>query len=405
MAAVTCVERDDVAEHLLSRPGTEAIRCGQIVTWPTGWSDKGNASRAAWDVWNSERIEGLGDHDGGKRARVYYRAHRKALTAGMSVSWRHRYHVGDAERPADPDALYAAMWDFYDLGEPAFMAERQNAPIKRGVTLYNLTAAAIESRATDRAPGEVPTWVRMRVAATDVNPSYGLTWVIAGFGTDQTAAVIGYGVHPMSVGAGATQTESAQALFEELVKHGKMLAALPCRPESWMIDASGAAFDVVLRFCANSVQACGVQAIAATGRGARNYKPYGKSIVGKPREQCHMASDMRGRKWIAWHADYWREAAQKSWTGSVGAPGSCALPAGNHREFAEQICREQLAGKGEIGGAMQWVWHTQPGPHDFGDCMAMAFMAAAWQGIGTGGQVVRNAQHRRRSTGVTVIPM
>jgi hypothetical protein len=347
----------------------------------------------------------LSEHDGGKRARVYYRAHRKALTAGMSVSWRHRYHVGDADRPADPDALYAAMWDCYDLGEDAFMAERQNAPVKRGVTLYNLTPAVIESRATDRAPGDVPEWVRLRVAATDVNPSYGLTWVLSGFGSDQTSGVIGYGVHAMSVAEGASLTESAQRIFEALVAHGKKLAGLPSRPEVWLIDASGAAFDVVLRFCANSVQLCGLQAIAATGRGARNYKPFGKSIVGKPREQCHMASDIRGRKWLAWHADYWREAAQKAWTGSVGAPGSCSLPAGHHRDFAEQICREQLAGKGEIGGAMQWVWHTQPGPHDYGDCMAMCFAGAAWGGIGTGGQVARRQVVRRRPTGVTVIPM
>jgi len=155
------------------------------------------------------------------------------------------------------------------------------------------------------------------------------------------------------------------------------------------VDAGGSAFDVVLRFCAESIRACGLQATPATGRGARNYKPWGKSIIGKPREQCHMASDVRGRKWVAWHADYWREQAQKAWTGSAGAPGSCSLPAGHHTEFGEQICREQLAGKGEIGGAMQWVWHTQPGRHDYGDCMAMVFMGAAWGGIGTGGGETR----------------
>lgn len=34
MAAVTCVEPDDISAHLLDRPGTEAIRCGQVVSWP-----------------------------------------------------------------------------------------------------------------------------------------------------------------------------------------------------------------------------------------------------------------------------------------------------------------------------------------------------------------------------------
>ena len=119
-----------------------------------------------------------------------------------------------------------------------------------------------------------------------------------------------------------------------------------------------------------------------------------------------MAVDLKGRKWIAWHADYWREQAQKAWTGSVGAPGSCSLPVGNHREFADQICREQLAGKAEVGGMMMWNWHTQPGRHDYGDCMAMAYMGAAWAGIGTQGNVQMPQQtNRRRPRGITVIPL
>jgi hypothetical protein len=34
---------------------------------------------------------------------------------------------------------------------------------------------------------------------------------------------------------------------------------------------------------------------------------------------------------------------------------------------------------------MFWNWHTAPGAHDYGDCMTMAYVGAAWQGIGTGG--------------------
>jgi hypothetical protein len=35
---------------------------------------------------------------------------------------------------------------------------------------------------------------------------------------------------------------------------------------------------------------------------------------------------------------------------------------------------------------MEWTWITQPGRHDYGDCMTMAYAAAAWGGIGTGGK-------------------
>ena len=109
MAAVTCVDIGDVSDHLLTRPGTESIRCGQVLSWPAGWTDRDSQSRAAWDEWNRVRIEGLERQDGGRAARAHYRKNRRELTRGMAVSWRHRYHVGDAERPADPDALYAAI--------------------------------------------------------------------------------------------------------------------------------------------------------------------------------------------------------------------------------------------------------------------------------------------------------
>jgi len=189
MAAVTCVNIGDVSEHLLTRPGTEAIKVGQITTWPDGWEDDESKSRAAWDKWNEVRLAGLEKLDGGKAARSYYRKHKKTLTKGMSVSWKSRFQLGDGNRAADPDAMFAAMWDFYDLGEFAFMAERQNKPLKEGVTVYDLTHKIITDKTDDaRAPGTVPDWVREIVAATDVNPSYALSSVVVGFGADQRAA-------------------------------------------------------------------------------------------------------------------------------------------------------------------------------------------------------------------------
>jgi hypothetical protein len=364
-----------VAEHYLARPDWRAVRVGQVVSWPEGWEEKDSATRRAWDEWNELRT------DDESSALAYYEANKERLTSGMAVSWDARF---DAAR-GQPDAIYAAMVDYYAMGPEAFAAERQNAPLQKGVTIYDISADVICSRVSERQPGAVPDWSRLRVAATDINPSYGLTWALLGFGGDQTAAVLGYGVHEMGVAPGATEGETARAIYEALMAHGKALAALQCRPEVWVIDAGGAAFDVVLRFCSESARAVGIQATPCTGRGSRNYRAYGKSVLGRPREQCHTAVDTRGRKWIAWNADYWREVAQKAWTGSVGAPGSCSLPVGRHRDFAEQICREQLAGKGEVGGQMVWTWHTQPGRHDYGDCMAMAYMAAAWGGIGTGG--------------------
>lgn len=394
----TVIERGDVADHYLSNPDWSPIRVGQVVTWPKGWDKKDGKARRLWDEWNDLRQTGEREQDEGKAAVAFYLDNREAMTDGMAVSWEERY---DRKR-GQPDALYSAMHDFYVMGEHSFAAERQNDPIKQGVTLYTLTPDVIEGKTTDRKAGVTPEWSRLRVAATDINPSYGLSWSVLAFGADQTSAVLAYGVHRMNASGDMPKAQLEKALFEELAAHGRQLAALPCKPEIWVINAGGTAFDVVLRFCAESVRICGLQATGSTGRGARNYRPWGKALIGKPREQCHLAADPNGRKWIAWNADYWREQAQKAWTGTLGAPGSCSLPEGHHRTFAEQICREQLQGKAEIAGMMVWVWNTAPGAHDFGDCMSMAYMAAAWSGIGTSGLTIqpRKVARRPRSGGV-----
>jgi hypothetical protein len=178
----------------------------------------------------------------------------------------------------------------------------------------------------------------------------------------------------------------SRAVSEALVIVGKRLAGLKLPGLSWIIDGGGTPQDCIINFCAASQAACGLQGLTAFGRDAKGYRPFGrdKMIV---REQCHLVSRSMTQRWLLWNQHYWLEAAQKGWTATPGMPGSLTLCAGNHREFADQICREQLKGKADMGAGMRWEWHTSPsGPHDYGDCMAMADMGAAWAGIGTGGQ-------------------
>jgi len=151
----------------------------------------------------------------------------------------------------------------------------------------------------------------------------------------------------------------------------------------------------VIQLAFNAPQICGLNAVATFGRGWKNYRPSAKATYRlRVGEQLHHVSERRDRQWIVYNADYWREVAQRGWTGEPGAPGSCSLPAGHHADFAAQVTREQLAGKDEIGGHTVWVWNTAPGPHDYGDCMHMAYMVAAWGGIGTGGSVAVTARKK-----------
>jgi hypothetical protein len=246
------------------------------------------------------------------------------------------------------------------------------------------------------------------LASSDVNPSYALSTVVLGFGQDQTAAVLWYGLHPLKIPGDTPAAQLARLLFDALAAHGKTLAAMPCRVERWAIDGGGANFDAVTRFAGESARACGIPAMAFTGRGTKNYRPTGRTLDGRPGEGWHACLDRKdGRliRWVAWHADYWREIAQRAWLGEAGAPGSVTLPAGNHGEFARQVSAERLAWKGDQGGVTGWRWVTQPGKRDFGDAMAQGYAAAAWGGIGTGGARVTQAPRRSVARQVRHIPV
>lgn len=399
-SAACTVERDhDVSCKFLAFPGAKSVRRSRIERWPGGtqggeWKfEKGNKQRALWDEWNRVRLDG-----GQAKARSFFRKNRRDMCRGMKVLWVHRY---DKER--DVSAYDAAMFDYYNLGSDVFSRAQQQWPIKEGVSLYTLTPRLICSRVAERGAGEVPDWASLMVAATDINPSYGLTWGVAAFDRRQTCGVVSYGVHGLKVDQNLPKAQQHALIYEALVTHGRELHSYPFRPEYWFIDAAGDNFDVVLRFAKHSAQLCGIQAIPITGRNARNYRPYGRSAIGDPREQCHLCEDNLKRKWVAANADYWRELAQKAWIGSIGSPGSCSLPQGRHNEFAMQICREPLIGKSDMGAGMRWEWGSQPGPHDYGDVMMMMFAGAAYCGIGTSGQIqTRRMKNRRRVRHVKV---
>lgn len=390
MAAVTVISDNDVAERLLERRDMESIRMGQVVTWPKGWTDKGSETRALWDEWNEIRLDNSGtDGDGGKACRAFYRKHKKAMKAGFRVSWPARY---DRERK-DPDAYFATMLDYYVLTEGPFMAERQNQPLRRGTTVYDLTPEIVMSRIDEsRKPFEVPDGFDTMIAATDIN-NYGLHSVCVAFRNDQTAAVVWYGrFDKITVPENAPQAERKRIIYEMLVAHGKQIDGLQARPGLWIIDG-GYEHEMAQRYV--TARATLPPAIVARGYAADRYRPWGRNVIGKAREECHHARWPLGHG-LAWNADYWREISQRGWLGSVGAPGACSLYPGQHRDFAEQVTREKLGEKLEGRLGMVWRWLQTPGKHDYGDSMAMAYAGAAWQGVGTGGQERRARRPSKR---------
>lgn len=361
-----------------------------LAAWP-------DAQDTLWAQYVEIRKGADSDAVGKREATAFYVEHRAEMDAGAKVSWESRVRVGEIS------ALETAENLLIEYGMGRFMAEMQQDPLEEGAGSlpYRLSEDIIASR-TDktRVAFAVPEWCLLRVASTDLNPSYGFSSAAVGFGADQTAAVLWYGIHKTHIGMDIPDAEFHRLLFAALVAHGKEISALPIRPDVWHIDAGGKQFPAVLRFVAESTRLCGLQAFAHVGTPREKYRPYGKAVVGQPREYCHMRSDIadgRRRLWIARHKDYWLEVSQRAWLGEIGSPGSLSLFAGHHGEFAAQVARYKLMGKGNVGGEMQWNWHTAPGPHDYADVVAQAYAAAAWQGIGTGGSAPEQKQQKGRS--------
>lgn len=385
--ACTVEEENDVSCHFLERPGWKTVRLSRIVTWPDEFDDMASDSRVMWDEWNGLRLE---DED---LAKTYYRKHKKAMTAGMKISWNERY---DKDR-GEPDAMYSAMWEYYDKGPDVFARAQQNQPLIQGSSVYDLSPEIIQSRTDeDRLAFVVPDWVmenekrqKIILVTSDIN-HYGIHNVCLGFGSDQTSAVLWYGCYnKISVPKNKTIPEIEAIVYEMLSGTAKLILSLDVKPKTWFIDG-GYVHAAVQKFATRIGPKLPFRVIVARGYANDRYKPVGKYLIGQPKEQCH-ATEWPLGKGLAWNADYWREVSQRAWLGTIGAPGSCSLFKGHHKEFCDQICREKLIEKvtGRTGDF--YKFHQTPGWHDYCDCMAQGYAGAAWEGIGTGG-----ARRKRR---------
>ena len=402
LMAINCEHTGDVAEHYLTSREWHALRVPCIEAWPAGWEDAKSGCRKLWEEWHERFLNGKGDL-------TFYRKHKRELTKGMKLS------APAAFKGAQkcPDPLYGVMRMYHKMGHESFMAQRQQSPVDPVSVAgpYTLTPEVILSRVTQRKPWERPDWVSRVVASSDINPSYAFSTVVLGFGEDQSAAVLWYGVHHLDIPVrNMTAAEYARSLYPELVKHGQALAASPCRPGVWAVDAGGDQFDAIAPYVDRLAAATGVTVLAFTGRKGIKYAQYGQTVIKSLiREHCHGCATIKGAvrlRWVAWDSDYWGEKAQKAWLSASGAPGQASLPQGQHYELARQICNKRLLKIEDKGGKTEHTWQNVPGKQDFHDAMAQGYAVAAFGGIETSGrQSTRRENQRKRARGVTVIPI
>ena len=177
--------------------------------------------------------------------------------------------------------------------------------------------------------------------------------------------------------------------------------AQPWRLDAWFIDAGGEQFETVTSFC-RTARREGRLGRAIIGRSGKTYNPAARTQIGRVRAHVYQCFTRETGKWMCFDADFYKEAAQTSWLTPAGQSGSATLCAGNHRDYADQMCREVLAAKGVLEtkngstSGIAYKWNTLPGKHDYLDCHAMAFAAAGYEGVLT---IEAEAQPQRAADG------
>jgi hypothetical protein len=371
---------------------------GMIKAWP-------KARKTLWREYMRLRKEQPpNDETGEDTARDYYIQNREAMDKGAAMDWN------DRKTENDISALQHAFNLYCDLGEQVFLAEYQNTPPSENASVYDITPDLIQTKVhAGRKKNQVPENAKIITAFTDIN-YYGLHWAAIAMDNKQTGYVINYGVHAGRDGSAlvpknSTEAIAKQLIYNSLVKHGKEIADLrlmrsgkPVHVGLWVIDG-GYMHDIVQRYLEHHGRSLGVPVMVSRGYHADRYRPSGRGTIGRPREGCHYTESHFG-KFLAFNQHYWLEVSQRAWLGEVGAPGSLSLFDGqNHREFAEQICREKLVEKFNGKAGPVWKYHTAPGKHDYGDAVYGCYVAAAWAGIGTGvvatGEINRHTKQKR----------
>ena len=384
VAIGTVLGNADVMTYLLNSKEYKSYRVPQIISFPKNMN--------TWKEWNEIRLDELeGDNDDEGYAfpesLEFYKKNQVALMEDFEVSWLHRFK----KKLGQPDAFYAAMQDYFSMGETAFMKERQNAPLNQGSTIYELTKSIILSRTSMRKALIVSNDYKIVVAGTDIN-HYGLHTVICGFRADHSAEVVGYfrldnGGDPL-VPENATEQLVQKLILKGLFDCGNYLKGLAIHNvkgerkniNCWLIDG-GYEMRTVAGYVKGEGRMCGIPLQVIRGQAEKKFKipPKSKWLM-PPKFMCYLNESQYGR-WIAANVDYWKETMQRAWLDMIGSPGSINLPKGNHIEFAEHIIRERLIDKVVTSTVTVRIFAEMPGWHDYSDALTYCYVAAAWLGI------------------------
>lgn len=410
MVACTVIQDGDVACHFLDHADFDAVKVPQVLSWPDGWKEDDSATRALWDDWNRLRVAGLKKNDGGKAARAFYKKHKPTLTKGMAVSWSARFD----KRRKDPDALFSAMWDFYRLGERAFMAERQNAPLKSAeASIFELPQAHVAGRVNGLARRVAPDNAAFLVGMIDINAD-GLRWALAAASNNRALSIVDYGIHPGG-GMPLIREGEAETLgimrglsgLDTLLRGLSVMRGNDRMPiDCMLVDCGGTWMQAVFDWLAGPARQSPVRWLASRGNSSRGYRP-NRNTVGRPGDGWHLAQWQGKGRVLVHNSDLWRHRQQKGWLLPIGAPDSIAFNGGEHdrhEHFADGVICERLVAYAETEAGPLYKWNLTPGlRNDWGDVATGLYVASSLLGLTPAGRVRPVAKKKRRRPRVEMV--
>lgn len=360
-------------------PEMTTVEIPLVVNWP----DRMDLWETFSELYRQDLIAHRDDASAPWASRDFYLANKAIMDAGADT-----IDPEDGERPFEVSAIQHAMILRANMGQTAFDAEYQMV-IRRAAQLVELTPDMVAGRINNSPRYTLPPPTAECVAFVDVNirGDVGLRYAILAIGRGNVAAVIDYGRWPSDgrriYPPEATESDADAAIARALAALTDHLARLPLtragKPRSLhalCIDG-GWRTAVVAAFCASA--SAPFKIIRSKGFGWRSYFP--KSKIARPGNHCHLAEADNGL-FLAVHADYWKEYAQRAWLAPPLQAGSLSLFGSNpaqHATLAEEVCAERLIDTGVTdAGKRIWTWQTVSAENHYGDVIAGALAAAAW---------------------------
>jgi hypothetical protein len=400
MAAVTVIERGDVADQLLDRqahPEWQGFKAGIMHSMPS------KTAQPLWDQYAEMMREDMRMERGLDRSTAFYAKHREAMDDGAKAAWPQRH------APHELSAIQHAINLRINRGDRAFFAEYMNTPLDpyASADVVQLTAAAVLKKLNGHRRDLVPLEDTTLTAGIDVQDKL-LPFCVAGWGEAFGGDVVRFGTYPdqgrpyftlqqaertmMKAHPGASWEAALYASLDALVdqiagQEWQRDDGSVARVDQILIDAGyGESTDLVYKFCRQSKHAAIL--LPSFGRAVPAGAPSLDEWKKKPGDKVGAAWRIpkpakRQTRHCLFDANRWKTFVANRILAPMGSAASLGIyghDAAAHRMLADQVASE-LRTKVTANGRTEELWTKKPTVenHAF-DVLVMAAVAASIRG-------------------------